>query len=92
MLSGPRDYDRVKRDLAAAGYRGELIVVMMGAIGFLPPISHVGADQLRKAGMNVDLQTMDLPTLFVRRIGVWPPYRGVWPPYRASRRFANIAP
>ena len=40
---------------------------MMGAIGFLPPISHVGADQLRKAGMNVDLQTMDMPNLYRRR-------------------------
>ena len=61
VLSSPRDYDKVRRDLAAAGYRGEKIVVMMGAIGFLPPISYVGVDQLRKAGMNVDLQIMDMP-------------------------------
>src|SRR6476646_2086799 len=27
-LSGPRDYEKVKRDLAAAGYRGEQIVVL----------------------------------------------------------------
>ena len=28
VLSGPRDYDKVKRDLEAAGYRGEPIVVL----------------------------------------------------------------
>ena len=28
VLSGPRDYDKVKRDLAAAGYRGEPITVL----------------------------------------------------------------
>jgi peptide/nickel transport system substrate-binding protein len=55
-LSGPRDYDRVKRDLAAAGYRGEPVVVL-GVAGnsYNVFISQVGTDQLRKAGMNVDL-------------------------------------
>ena len=78
ILSGRRDYDKVKRDLVAAGYRGEPIVVLMSEGGFLPPISHVGADQLRKSGMNVDLQTMDLPTLFRRRTNNAPPDKGGW--------------
>jgi len=78
VISGPRDYDKVKRELAAAGYRGEPVVVLMSEVGFLPPISHVGADQLRKAGMNVDLQTMDLPTLFRRRTNNAPPDKGGW--------------
>jgi peptide/nickel transport system substrate-binding protein len=81
VLSGPRDYEKVKRDLAAAGYRGEPIVVMAGAIGFLPPISMVGADQLRKAGLNVDLQMMDLPVLFRRRANRAPPGEGGWNAY-----------
>jgi peptide/nickel transport system substrate-binding protein len=81
VLSGPRNYEKVKRDLAAAGYRGEPIVVMMSPIGFLPPISLVGADQLRKAGMNVDLQTMDMPTLFRRRTNKAPPSEGGWNAY-----------
>jgi peptide/nickel transport system substrate-binding protein len=78
VLGGPRDYAKVQRDLAAAGYRGERIVVLMSEIGFLPPICHVGADQLRKAGMNVDLQTMDLPTLLRRRANNAPPDKGGW--------------
>ena len=80
-MSGPRDYDKVKRDLAAAGYRGEPIVVMMGAIGFLPPNSHVDADQLRKVGMNVDLQTMNTPTLFRGRSNKASPSAGGWNAY-----------
>ena len=61
MLSSPRDYDKVKRDLAAAGYRGERITVLaVPAAAIIGHVSQVGADQLRKAGMNVDLQTMDV--------------------------------
>jgi peptide/nickel transport system substrate-binding protein len=80
-LSGPRDYAKVRRELAAAGYRGEPVVVMMSDIGFLPAISHVGADQLRKAGLNVDLQTMDLPTLYRRRGNKALPNEGGWNAY-----------
>ena len=59
-LSGPRDYEKVKRDLAAAGYRGERIVVLaVAGSSYLVYVSQVGADQLRKAGMNIDVQTTD---------------------------------
>jgi peptide/nickel transport system substrate-binding protein len=68
-LSGPRDYSKVKRDLAAAGYRGERIVVLaVGGTSYLVYVSQVGADQLRKAGMNVDLQTTDAATMFRRAL------------------------
>ena len=67
-LSGPRDYNKVKRDLAAAGYRGERIVVLGTAgNGYIPVITLMGADQLRKGGLNIDLQTMDFATLVRRR-------------------------
>jgi peptide/nickel transport system substrate-binding protein len=68
VLSGPRDYDKVKRDLPAAGYRGERIVVL-GTVGgsYITPTTLMGTDQLRKAGINVDLQTMDFATLVRRR-------------------------
>ena len=63
-LDGPHDYEKVKRQLEIAGYRGEPIVVL-GVAGSsnIAPISEVGADQLRKARTNVDLQIMDLPTM-----------------------------
>ena len=78
-LSGPRDYAKVKHDLAEAGYRGEPIVVLgVSGNGFLPPVSQVGADQLRRAGMNVDLQVTDVPTMVRRRASKAPPDKGGW--------------
>ena len=63
VLTGPRDYAKVKRDLTDAGYRGEPITVLgITGTGNIAPMSEVGVDQLRKAGMVVDLQVMDPPT------------------------------
>jgi peptide/nickel transport system substrate-binding protein len=81
-LSSPRDYDKVKRDLAAAGYRGEPITVLaVSGNSLFEAVAAVGADQLRKAGMNVDLQTMDLGTLFRRRTSKEPRDKGGWNVY-----------
>jgi peptide/nickel transport system substrate-binding protein len=81
-LSSPRDYDQVKRDLKEAGYRGEPIVVLaVSGANFHAPISQVGVDQLRKAGLNLDVQTMDVGTLFRRRMSKAAPDRGGWNVY-----------
>jgi peptide/nickel transport system substrate-binding protein len=81
-LSSPRDYDKVKRDLKEAGYRGEPIVVLaVSGANFHAPISQVGVDQLRKAGLNLDVQTMDVGTLFRRRMSKAAPDRGGWNVY-----------
>jgi peptide/nickel transport system substrate-binding protein len=78
-VSGPRDYDKVKRDLKKAGYRGEPIVVLgVSGNSYNVSISQVGSDQLRKAGMNVDLQMMDMGTLVRRRMSKEPPDKGGW--------------
>ena len=78
-LSGPRDYDKVKRDLVAAGYRGEPVTVLaVSGNSLFEAVAAVGTDQLRKAGMNVDLQTMDLGTLFRRRTSREPRDKGGW--------------
>jgi peptide/nickel transport system substrate-binding protein len=79
VLSGPRDYDRVKRDLDAAGYKGERVVVLATAgSGFITPLAQVGADQLRKAGLNVDVQVMDNATLIRRRASKATVSEGGW--------------
>lgn len=81
-VSGPRDYDKVKRDLAAAGYRGEPITVLgVSDNPYFTSISLVGADQLRKAGMNVDFQPMDFTTMMRRRISNEPREKGGWNVY-----------
>jgi peptide/nickel transport system substrate-binding protein len=81
-LSNPRDYDKVKRDLKEAGYRGEPIVVLaVSGANFHAPIAQVGVDQLRKAGLNLDVQTMDVGTLFRRRMSKAAPDKGGWNVY-----------
>ena len=45
---------------------------------YFEAVSQVGTDQLRKAGMNVDLQTMDLGTMFRRRASKEPRDKGGW--------------
>jgi peptide/nickel transport system substrate-binding protein len=68
-----------KRDLAAAGYGGEAVVLLaptdFPAIGILAEIT---ADMLKKAGMNVDYQAMDWGTLTQRRTSMAPTSQGGW--------------
>jgi peptide/nickel transport system substrate-binding protein len=78
-LSGRRGLDKVRSDLAAAGYRGEKVVVIAPA-GLLRArtFTHVAADLLRRVGMDVDEQTMDNPTWARRLISKKPPAEGGW--------------
>ncbi|HEY8871873.1 MAG TPA: ABC transporter substrate-binding protein [Stellaceae bacterium] len=80
VLSGPRDYGKVKHDLEAAGYRGERVVVVATAVGagYIAILAQVGVDQLRKAGMEVDLQLTDFATLLRRIASQEPPDKGGW--------------
>ena len=60
VLRSPRDYAAVKRALSEAGYKGEKIVVIVPTdVSELGNLTRTGAEQLRHAGMNVDLQEMD---------------------------------
>ena len=79
VISSPRDYGNVKRDLAAAGYQGEPIVVLTVADNpVFVAMGAVGVEQLRKAGMNIDLRTMDFTTLMRRRASKEPADKGGW--------------
>ena len=78
VLRGPRDYPAVRQALARAGYNGEKIVVLAPTDGGLHALSLVGVDQLRRAGMNVDLQEMELGTLYRRRLNQAAPDKGGW--------------
>ena len=79
VLTGPRDYDRVKRDLAAAGYKGERVVFLAANDPpFVKTLADVGADMLQKAGMNVDFQLGDFGTLISKRNSKAPVEAGGW--------------
>lgn len=78
-LTGPRDYARVKRDLAAAGYNGEKVVLLASTdFPVLKAMSDVAADMLQKAGMNVDYQALDWGTVNQRRVKKDPVGQGGW--------------
>ncbi|QCI67864.1 ABC transporter substrate-binding protein [Phreatobacter stygius] len=81
-MSSPRDPEAVKRALGEAGYGGEKIVLMVPEdlqINALP--SAVIADNLSKAGFNIDYVSMDWGTLVQRRIKKDPPAQGGWGAY-----------
>ena len=78
-LTGPRDYDKVKRDLAAAGYKGEK-VVLIAASDFptLNALAQVGRDMLVKSGLNVDYVSTDWGSVVQRRANRGAPESGGW--------------
>ena len=67
-LTSPRDMDKVKADLKAAGYNGER-VVLMAATDFpvLKAMADVTADMMKRAGLNVDYVSTDWGTVVTRR-------------------------
>ena len=78
-ITGPRDVERAKRDIAAAGYGGEPVVVMTpGDYPRINALATVAADMMRRCGLNVDLQEMDWGTVIQRRASKAPPGQGGW--------------
>ena len=79
LMNTPRDINRAREQLRAAGYAGEKVVLMNpGDFPSIGPLGEVTADLLRRMGMNVDLQTMDWGTLVQRRVRKVPPDQGGW--------------
>ena len=78
VLSGPRDRDPVRRELTAAGYDGRPVVVLSSFQPYFRELADVVADQLRKVGVNLDVQTMDFPTMLRRGASKEPPEKGGW--------------
>jgi peptide/nickel transport system substrate-binding protein len=67
-LTGGRDPDRVKRELSEAGYAGEK-VVLLAATDFptLSAVANVGAETLRRVGMDVEVVAAEWSALIQRR-------------------------
>jgi peptide/nickel transport system substrate-binding protein len=78
-LSGKRDYDKAKQLVAESGYKGEKIVIL-DAVD--QPVAHtqalVVADELKKLGLNTEVQSMDWGTLVTRRAIKEPLDKGGW--------------
>ncbi len=81
-LTGPRDYARVRSDLAAAGYKGEPVSMLVAMdVPYLKSMGEVTADTFKRIGVNVDFQAIDWTTLVQRRIKMDPPSAGGWNMY-----------
>ena len=79
VLAGPRDLDASRRALAAAGYQGEPVALLVPTdFPHLKAMSDVGADLLKRLGMVVDYQALDWGTVVSRRGSRAAPAQGGW--------------
>ncbi len=78
-LTGPRDLEAAKRALAAAGYKGEKVVVPVPTdFPSLKALADVGTDLLKRIGFNVDYQASDWGTVLQRLAKQDPVEQGGW--------------
>ena len=84
-FTGRTDFDALKRDLVAAGYKNERVVMLVGTDS---PVnnaaSEVLADLLRKMGFNVDYISTDWGSVVQRRTSQQPPEKGGWNVFAVS--------
>ena len=79
VLTSPRDPERVKRELVAAGYKGETVVILQPEdFPSLRALTEVASDMLRRVGMKVDTQSGDWGTVIQRRASREAPEKGGW--------------
>ncbi len=78
-LKAGGDKAKARQMLEEAGYDNTPVVIMQGTdIGAMGSVPVVVAADLREAGFNVDLQSMDWQTLVSRRSSMNPPAEGGW--------------
>ncbi|WP_421995858.1 ABC transporter substrate-binding protein [Roseococcus sp.] len=79
VLKGPRDYEKVKREILAAGYKSERVVVLAPAdFPSINTMALICADQMRKCGLNVEVQSIDWASMTPRRSNRESVDRGGW--------------
>jgi peptide/nickel transport system substrate-binding protein len=75
----PEDLTAAKRAIAAAGYNGEKIALLVPTdIHHHNAFGQVSADLLRRLGMNLDFQAMDWGTMIQRITNRGPVEKGGW--------------
>jgi peptide/nickel transport system substrate-binding protein len=94
ITRGPKNYDKLKQDLIAAGYKGEKVVIL--AASTIPTIwaeAQVASDVLKRIGMNTDFQALEWGTVVARRASQEPIDKGGWNIfYTYLGGFGNITP
>jgi peptide/nickel transport system substrate-binding protein len=83
-LNGRHDIAAIKAELAQAGYKGEKIIYLAPTdVPRINAIAEVGADMLRKLGMNVDEVSTDWGTTVQRSVSRQPLDKGGWSMFAA---------
>jgi peptide/nickel transport system substrate-binding protein len=78
-LTAPRSIDAARHALAAAGYKGERVVVPAPTdFPSLKALADIGADLLQRIGFQVDYQAMDWGTALQRLARMEPVEQGGW--------------
>ncbi len=78
-ITAPRDLDRSRRELRAAGYNGETVVLLAPSDQqTLSAIAEVQLDLFKKLGVAVDYRLSDWGTLVQRRASKEAPDKGGW--------------
>jgi peptide/nickel transport system substrate-binding protein len=78
-MDGAPNFDRVKRNLEAAGYKGERVVFVVPTDNArLNTMSEIAGDMFRRSGVNLDYQTGDWGTIAGRVNNRGPLDQGGW--------------
>lgn len=78
-LQGPRDDGATAREIRAAGYAGERVVLIVPSDYLhMQLMGEVFADTMRRAGMTVDYVATDWATMLQRRTNKGPVDKGGW--------------
>jgi peptide/nickel transport system substrate-binding protein len=90
----PDDYEKMKEDLVAAGYRGERVVVLgCSTIPSIYAMTQVATDALQRIGMNIDLQLLEWGSVVARRASRDPLDKGGWSIFYTSLGgMGNLSP
>jgi peptide/nickel transport system substrate-binding protein len=87
-----QDFAKAKQLLAEAGYKGEPIVVMQPTDRpQYAAATTVLIDELRKSGVNVDIQSLDWATITARRAKKDAPDKGGWNIFITSQGGPDVA-
>ena len=79
VLDGPRDLEGAKRAIGEAGYKGEPIALLVSSdFPVHKALADIGADTMRRIGLNVDYQSLDWGTVQQRRYKKEPVDKGGW--------------
>ena len=88
----PEDLTAAKKAIAAAGYNGERIVLLVPTdIHHHNAFGQVTGDLLRRLGMNVDYQAMDWGTMIQRQTNRGPVDKGGWSLFHTAASMVSSA-